>query len=42
MKSCCEAVVTDTVGDMSMHDWGMLSGVSDGLDRWQQHSAKEK
>lgn len=38
MNSCCEAAVTVTVGDRSMQDGGMLSGVSDGFDRLQQHS----
>lgn len=35
---CWEAAVTVTVGDRSMHDGGMLSGVSEGLERLQQHS----
>lgn len=30
--------MTVTVGERSMHDTGMLIGVSDGLDFLQQHS----
>lgn len=30
--------MTLTVGERSMHEAGMLIGVSDGLDRLQQHS----
>ena len=42
VKSCCEAAVTVTVGERSMQDGGMLTGVSDGLERLQQHSGKEE
>lgn len=35
---CWDAAVTETVGDMSMQDAGMLTGVSDGLEDLQQHS----
>lgn len=41
-KSCCDAAVTVTVGDMSMQEGGILfNGVSDGLERLQQHSGIE-
>lgn len=37
-KSSRERGVTVTVGERSMQEAGMLTGVSDGLDRLQQHS----
>lgn len=39
-NSCCDAAVTVTVGDRSIHEAGMLIGVSDGLERLQQHSER--
>lgn len=41
VNSCCDAAVTVTVGDRSIQDGGMFSGVSDGFERLQQHSEIE-